>query len=157
MFLGTSGAFLNNSMQNSREKARIPSQENLEMTGVAAARGKTEWNFREIRSSARQTWLESASDSEQLLQLNFCVFASCDDGGLLALREKSKFSDTFARAYGVAFVSSVSSPDLRQNFINLLLTNFICFTKENEEISLNSLLNLLNIQQKYLKLKTGGR
>lgn len=99
MFLGTSGAFLNNSMQNSREKARIPSQENLGMT-VAAARGKNEWNFREIRSSARQTWLESASDSEQLLQLNFCVFASCDDGGLLALREKSKFSDTFARAYG---------------------------------------------------------
>jgi len=114
---------------------------------VGAAWGKNEWNFRGIRPSSRQTWLESASDSERLLQLNFCVFASCDDGGLLALREKSKFSDTFARAHGVAFVSSSVSPlDLRQNFINLLLANFICFKRkekeEKTEMSLSSLLNL---------------
>ena len=86
MFLGTSGAFLNNSMQSSREKAtnsllRGPVNNGEEMHGV---RGKNEWNFRGIHSSSRQTWLESASDSERLLQLNFCVFASCDDGGLPA-------------------------------------------------------------------------
>lgn len=131
MFLGTSGAFLNNSMQSSREKARIPSREVSRMTGRGAARWKNEWNFRGIRSSSRQTWLESASGSERLLQLNFCVFASCDDGGLLALREKSKFSNTFARAHGVAFVSSSVPPDLRQNFINSPLANFICFARED--------------------------
>lgn len=37
---------------------------------------------------------------ERLLQLNFCVFARCDDDELsAALRKKSKFSDTFARAH----------------------------------------------------------
>lgn len=109
MFLGTSGAFLNNSMQSSREKARIspegpPEKQREEEGGQGTAGRKNEWNFRGIRSSSRQTWLENASDSKRLLQLNFCVFASCeddDDGLLLALRKKSKFSDTFARAHAL--------------------------------------------------------
>lgn len=105
MFLGTSGAFLNNSMQSSGEKARISPEGLLEARGGGrdTAGRKNEWNFRGIRSFSRQTWLESASDSERLLQLNFCVFASCDDDDrlLLALRKKSKFSDTFARAHAL--------------------------------------------------------
>jgi len=122
MFLGTSGAFLNNSMQSSREKAANspppsfslslslpptsppPPRSHRKYRGSGGAtggekEGRNEWNFRGIRSSSRQTWLENASDSESdFYNLIFAYLRGATSDELPALREKSKFSGTFARA-----------------------------------------------------------